>query len=161
MEGEVVTVAGFWRRALAAGIDAVLVTPVALAAVFLASKAAGLGLPGVQRSGLDTWIDLALAGDAGVWGAAGLGRAIAVVYLIVFQATSAQTPGMRLLRLRIIDVYGGRPSVPRVLLRTLGYLVSAATLLLGFLWIGFDREKRGLHDWLAGTYVIRSAQVQA
>ncbi len=156
MDGEVVTVAGFWRRALAGGIDLVLVTPVAMAAVFLASKAAGLGLPGVRHTGLDTWIDLALAGDAGVWGAAGLGVAIAVVYLVVFQAISGQTLGMRLVRLRIIDVYGDRPSVPRVLMRTLGYLVSVATLLLGFFWIGFDREKRGLHDWLAGTYVIRS-----
>ena len=32
---------------------------------------------------------------------------------------------------------------------------AAATLGLGFAWIGFDREKRGLHDWLAGTYVVR------
>ena len=31
----------------------------------------------------------------------------------------------------------------------------AATLFLGFLWIGFDSEKRGLQDWIAGTYVIR------
>jgi len=22
------------------------------------------------------------------------------------------------------------------------------------LWIGFDREKRALHDWVAGTYVV-------
>jgi uncharacterized RDD family membrane protein YckC len=29
-------------------------------------------------------------------------------------------------------------------------------LALGFLWIGFDREKRGLHDWLADTYVVRA-----
>jgi uncharacterized RDD family membrane protein YckC len=28
-------------------------------------------------------------------------------------------------------------------------------LFLGFLWIGFDSEKRGLHDWIAGTYVVR------
>jgi uncharacterized RDD family membrane protein YckC len=29
------------------------------------------------------------------------------------------------------------------------------TLSLGYLWIAFDAEKRGLHDWIAGTYVIR------
>ena len=39
--------------------------------------------------------------------------------------------------------------------RTAGYLAGLATLSLGFLWIGFDAEKRGLHDWIAGTYVIR------
>ncbi|HKA90079.1 MAG TPA: RDD family protein [Haliangiales bacterium] len=158
MDGEVVYVAGFWRRALAALCDAAFVLPIALGAVWLAGRVAGLGLPGARRSGLDTWVDLALAGDAGVWGAAGLALAIGVVYLLVFQATAARTLGMRILGLRIIDIYGGAPSVPRVLLRTLGYLASAATLALGFLWIGFDREKRGLHDWLAGTYVIKAAR---
>ena len=44
----------------------------------------------------------------------------------------------------------------RTLLRTSGYVLSAVLFSLGFLWIGFDREKRGLHDWIAGTYVIRA-----
>ena len=39
---------------------------------------------------------------------------------------------------------------------TAGYLAGLATAFLGFLWIGFDAEKRGLHDWIAGTYVIRA-----
>ena len=56
----------------------------------------------------------------------------------------------------MIDVYGERPSFARIGLRVGGYLVGLCTLFLGFLWIGFDAEKRGLHDWIAGTYVIRS-----
>ena len=43
-----------------------------------------------------------------------------------------------------------------VVVRCAGYLASIATLFLGFLWIGFDSEKRGLQDWIAGTYVIRA-----
>ena len=69
---------------------------------------------------------------------------------------AGRTPGMRLLRLRIINPYGEPPGALRALVRTAGYVLSFATLSLGFLWIGFDREKRGLHDWIAGTYVIRS-----
>ena len=51
-----------------------------------------------------------------------------------------------------------RPSDAEIarMLRSGGYVAAAATLLLGFLWIGFDSEKRGLHDWIAGTYVIRA-----
>jgi Tol biopolymer transport system component len=56
---------------------------------------------------------------------------------------------------RIIDVYGERPSVARAAARTGGYLACVATLGLGFLWIGFDSERRGLHDWVAGTYVVK------
>ena len=65
-----------------------------------------------------------------------------------------RAPGKRLLGLMVIDVYGERPGLARTLLRTSGYLVSAALFSLGFLWIGFDRERRALHDWLAGTYVV-------
>ena len=45
---------------------------------------------------------------------------------------------------------------PRCLARCGGYLAGVATLFLGFLWMGFDSEKRGLQDWIAGTYVIRA-----
>ena len=44
----------------------------------------------------------------------------------------------------------------QALARCAGYVASVATLFLGFLWIGFDSEKRGLQDWIAGTYVIRA-----
>ena len=57
-------------------------------------------------------------------------------------------------RLRVIDLYGDPPSIARAGGRAAGYLASLATLGLGFLWIGFDSEKRGLHDWLSGTYVV-------
>ena len=50
-----------------------------------------------------------------------------------------------------------RPAAPaRSLARCAGYLAGVVTLFLGFLWVGFDSEKRGLHDWIAGTYVIRA-----
>jgi len=89
-------------------------------------------------------------------GAIGLIAAIGVIYLLLFQITLAQTPGMRLLKMRIIDIYGDPPSVTRCITRTLGYLASFATLSLGFLWIGFDSERRGLHDWISGTYVVKA-----
>ena len=79
-----------------------------------------------------------------------------LLYLFLFQAMVGQMLGMRVLALRVIDVYGEPPSYLRAGLRTAGYLVSLGTLFLGFLWIGFDAEKRGLHDWIAGTYVIRA-----
>jgi uncharacterized RDD family membrane protein YckC len=76
------------------------------------------------------------------------------LYFFIFHAVRGQTPGKRLMHARVVDGFGERPSLGRAFLRTLGYLPSALLLLLGFLWIGFDREKRGLHDRLADTYVI-------
>jgi uncharacterized RDD family membrane protein YckC len=40
-------------------------------------------------------------------------------------------------------------------LRWVGYIISAAGICLGFIWIIFDRKKQGWHDKIAGTVVIR------
>ncbi len=151
----VVWVAGFWRRAVAALIDTLIVLPAALAMIWAAGRMAALALPPIGLAKIDAWLDLILAGDVAVIGVLGLAAAVAAVYLLVFQVLGARTLGMRLLGLRIIDVYGDAPSALRVLARTVGYFIGVATGGLGFLWIAFDREKRGLHDWLAGTYVVK------
>jgi uncharacterized RDD family membrane protein YckC len=154
----IVTVAGFWRRAVAAGIDALVVVPAALVLALAAGHLAGVSLPDARHTALDYWLDLAISGEPALWGTIGLLLAIAVIYVFLFHMTLGQTLGMRALKLRVIDVYGEPPSVTRAALRTLGYLASAATLGLGFVWVGFDAEKRGLHDWIAGTYVIRAGE---
>jgi uncharacterized RDD family membrane protein YckC len=154
-EGPVVVVAGFWRRLAAALVDLAAIVPVAWLITWIAGNLAGMHLPEARHTGVDYWLDLALAGEPALWGGVVLFVAVAVIYLLLFQTLAARTPGMRLLGLRVIDLHGDAPSVLRVCARTAGYVVSVATFSLGFLWIGFDREKRGLHDWLAGTYVIK------
>lgn len=151
-----VTVAGFWRRLGGAAIDAAIIVPVSILLTWIACAIAGIHLPPGKTRDVDFWLDLMLTSDPAVMTAVIITLAVATVYLFVFQATISQTMGMRLMSMRIIDVYGDDPSYLRVGLRTAGYLASLATLFLGFLWIGFDAEKRGLHDWIAGTYVIRA-----
>ena len=154
-EAPVFRVAGFWRRLAAAAIDLAIILPVALGLSWVAGKVAGVHLPPSRHRGLDFWLDLFLASDPALFGAIGLTLAIATVYVLLFQVTMAQTPGMRALKTRIIDVYGDPPATGRAATRTVGYLVGIATLGLGFLWIGFDSEKRGLHDWMSRTYVVK------
>jgi uncharacterized RDD family membrane protein YckC len=141
----------------AAVIDLLLVIPAALIITMLASRITGLRLPGnLHLLDVDLWIDLVLATDPALVMCLVLLCAIGLTYLLVFQIIVGRTPGMRLLRIKIIDVYGDRPSAARCVARCAGYLAGVATLFLGFLWMGFDSEKRGLQDWIAGTYVIRA-----
>ena len=152
-----VHVVGFWKRAAAAAIDLAAVLPFALLVVLVVGKLGGVSLP--QRVGLldlDLWIDLVLATDPALVMGLTLVSAIGLTYLLLCHILLGRTLGMRLLGIRVIDVYGDRPSPARCVARCAGYLAGAATLFLGFLWMGFDSEKRGLQDWLAGTYVIRS-----
>jgi uncharacterized RDD family membrane protein YckC len=157
-EATSVHVVGFWKRGLAAAIDLAIVLPSALLITLIVSKLAGVHLPPktLHVTDLDLWIDLVLATDPALVMGMSLGLAIGLVYLLVFHIVLGRTLGMRVLKIKIIDVYGDPPSPARCIARCAGYVAAAATLFLGFLWIGFDSEKRGLQDWIAGTYVIRA-----
>ena len=156
-EAPAVHVVGFWKRLLAAAIDAAVILPVWGIITFLVSKIASVRLPpkNVRLRDFDMWVDFVLATDPAVVMGLVLLFAIALVYLLVVHITLGRTLGMRALKMKVIDVYGDAPSPARCVARCLGYLAGFATLFLGFLWIGFDSEKRGLQDWIAGTYVIR------
>lgn len=146
---------GLWRRLGAAMVDLAVIVPVALILAWFAGQLTGVHLPDSRNYGVDFWLDLMLGSDPALLGFFGLLLATALIYVAIFQVTWAATPGMRVLGLGIIDLYGDAPSVTRVVARTAGYLAATATLGLGFLWIGFDRERRGLHDWISGTHVVK------
>jgi uncharacterized RDD family membrane protein YckC len=148
-------VAGFWRRGCGALLDCAIIIPVSVLMCWLAGTLGGIALPASRHHGVDFWLDLLLASDPALVGALGLTLAIAAVYLLVFQITLGRTLGMKALKIRIIDIYGDEPSTARAVVRTIGYVAGIATLGLGFLWIGFDSEKRGLHDWISSTYVVK------
>ncbi len=156
-EAAAVHVVGFWKRAVAAAIDLAIVLPVALLVTLIVSKIAGVHLPPktLHVTDVDLWIDLVLATDPALVMGLALCMGIGLTYLLVSHIVLGRTLGMRVLKMKIIDVYGDPPSPARCVARCAGYVAAAATLFLGFLWIGFDSEKRGLQDWIAGTYVIR------
>jgi len=156
-EPAAVYVAGFWRRLVAAAIDLAVIVPASLIVTLVASWVTGLRLPGnLHLVDIDLWIDLVLASDPALVMGLVLFGAIGLTYLLVFQIIVGRTLGMRVMHIKIIDVYGDRPSAARCVARCGGYLAGIATLFLGFLWMGFDSEKRGLQDWIAGTLVIRA-----
>ena len=105
---------------------------------------------------IDLWIDLVLATDPALVMGLVLFLAIGLIYLLVLHVALGRTLGMRLLGIKVIDVYGDPPSPLRCIARCGGYVAAMATLLLGFLWIGFDSEKarpsgldrRDLRDYL-------------
>ena len=60
----------------------------------------------------------------------------------------------RLMRLRVIGIHGTLPGPVRGLVRFVALCLSVMPAGLGWLWCLFDRERRALHDHLAGTYVV-------
>jgi uncharacterized RDD family membrane protein YckC len=111
---------------------------------------------------------LVLFGSLG--GQFSFGRADTVVYLVTFALFYAQyfalftvfggaTPGMRLRGLEVISFDGSAPGPAQLLWRSFGYLVSAGTLLLGFLWALWDDDHLTWQDRISQTYIARTAAI--
>ncbi|MBU9710226.1 RDD family protein [Evansella tamaricis] len=78
------------------------------------------------------------------------------LYMIIFPVTSFQaTPGKAILGLKLIDREGGRISIAQSIGRFFSQFLSQAFFFIGYLMVGFNRQKTGLHDILAGTYVVK------
>lgn len=77
-------------------------------------------------------------------------------YLIHGWARRGGSPGLRLLGLRLVDFRYRIPiGYARAFLRLAALSVTALSLGLGFLTIPFRRDRKALHDILAGTVVVR------
>jgi uncharacterized RDD family membrane protein YckC len=82
---------------------------------------------------------------------------LGVLYHVYFWSVKGATPGKELLELRVVADDGSSPvPLASALLRALGYLLSAASLGLGFLMVIFGG--RGLHDRIAGTRVVKGSR---
>jgi uncharacterized RDD family membrane protein YckC len=77
-----------------------------------------------------------------------------VGYFVTFWATTGQTPGDRVLRIRVHAASGDRLPPRRALLRFVGIILATIPLFAGFLPILVDDRRRGLHDMLARTVVL-------
>jgi uncharacterized RDD family membrane protein YckC len=63
------------------------------------------------------------------------------------------TLGKLAMRLKVTDESGSRISLGRASGRYFAKFLSTFALGLGYLMVGFDQQKQGLHDRLAGTLV--------
>jgi uncharacterized RDD family membrane protein YckC len=85
----------------------------------------------------------------------GLYLVISVAYDLSFWMLAGQTPGKRLMGVRVVRSDGQRLHLGNAIRRELAYVLSGL-LFLGYLWILFDNRRQGWHDKLAGTIVVYS-----
>ncbi|HSL63213.1 MAG TPA: RDD family protein [Gaiellaceae bacterium] len=79
---------------------------------------------------------------------------VAGSYFVLFWSAAGQTPGMRLLRLRVLRADGRPPTIGRSIVRLVGLGLAIVPLFAGFLPVVFDERRRGLADFLARTVVV-------
>ena len=148
---------GFWRRFYAFTIDKVILGFIGMILFFVGTTAFGLGISPYDMAA-DPEALMALGGKIFLL-YQGVSLFLDMVYFSYFHGTTGQTPGKRLLGLRVVQETGEPIGLGTAFLRWVGYIVSALPMLMGFLWAGADRRKQGWHDKIAGTVVIDLYQV--
>jgi uncharacterized RDD family membrane protein YckC len=133
--------AGIVTRALALATDAIVITVLYTMVVGVVSLVASL-VGGLRPQ----WLVGALL--AAHW------ILVGGAYFVLFWSAAGQTPGMRLLRLRVRTTEGGGLSAVRSIVRFIGLVLSIIPMFVGFIPVLFTRRRRGLADFLAGTVVL-------
>jgi len=81
---------------------------------------------------------------------------LAIVYLqyfALFTTFGGTTPGMMMRGLQVVSFSGEPPTPRQMLLRSAGYMLSAGTFFLGFLWAMWDEDELTWHDRLSRTHL--------
>ncbi len=81
---------------------------------------------------------------------------------LILLFSSGQTIGKKLMGIKIIKADYEKAGFGTLLMREIvGRLVCGLTLNIGYLMILFNPERRGLHDKIAGTIVVKKLRAQA
>jgi uncharacterized RDD family membrane protein YckC len=135
--------AGLATRALALAVDAVVINGVALlVAIVVGLSLSIFDIPnGTEQALVELGALLTV-----IWVAA---------YFVLFWSANGQTPGNRLMEIRVLDARTGRPPrQSRALLRVILLELSALLLFIPTLLVLVDSRRRALHDRLARTVVV-------
>ena len=97
-------------------------------------------------------------GNATGTGANGLSTLLGIAYFCYFWSSygKGQTPGMRVLNIKVVKTDGSQLDLVGAFIRYIGLFVSILCLFIGVIWAAFDGQKQGWHDKIAGTYVVKA-----
>ena len=78
--------------------------------------------------------------------------AVSIGYFPYFWVRSGQTPGMSIMKIKVVrDADGGPVTAGAAILRLIGFWISHLVFYIGFIWIFVDKRRRGWMDLIGGT----------
>ena len=141
---------GFWLRLVAYLIDSIIVL---VAFLVLWSVVLGQSVSDY----FDIWTSPAVSAEYELqdFGGDVLNALVGIFYDAILITLWATTVGKRTFGLYVLRSDGSRIGFGRALARNLAAVLSLLILGIGFLMIAFRQDKRGLHDLICDTVVIR------
>lgn len=138
--------AGFWIRVLANTIDSFII----FIPMFLVNLLIGLStIPFADNSNPDSmsmsYLLITMILD----------YAIYILYYGFMTSSSNQgTLGKMAVGIKVTDVNGNKLTLGHSIGRFFAFLLSSMTFYIGFIMVGLTDKKKGLHDYMANTYVV-------
>jgi uncharacterized RDD family membrane protein YckC len=143
-EGAPARYVGLVTRALAFAIDAIVINALAIAVTAMVALFYSIiSVPDDLRT-----VAIAVGGVLYLLWVVG--------YFVTFWSTTGQTPGNRVLCIRVVPVTGAKVLPRRAVVRFAGLTLAALPLFAGFLLILVDDRRRGLQDRLGRTLVVEA-----
>lgn len=170
MNAAVASPAGFWKRYVAYCIDAAVLGVVLMGVLRLCVGDAAMRefaalqdelARGDPDAGLQQQVVLAQHAVGLLLRWTGYVVATWVVlggaYFSAFECSRWQaSPGKRLVGIKVVDAVGARLTPARALARFFAASLSWLTMNLGHALAAWTPERRALHDYLAGTFVVNA-----
>lgn len=129
------TYAGFWIRVAAYLIDAIILWIVQLILAFALFGGYNFTEPNISLSLISLIVN--------------------VIYFGAMESSGRQaTLGKSAVGIKVGDANGDKISFANAMGRHFAKILSGLLLLIGFMMVGWDAKKQGLHDKLANTYVF-------
>ena len=139
---------GFWIRVVAYLIDGILLN----IAFGVLSLVTGISMIPANFSTMDTADAVASMGQAQL-----VSLVVTWLYFALMESSArGATVGKMAVGLRVVTDQGNQLSFLNATGRFFAKFLSALLLCIGFIMVAFTDRKRGLHDIIAGTLVIKS-----
>jgi DNA-directed RNA polymerase subunit RPC12/RpoP len=148
---------GFWLRFVAYFIDSIILgIPFGILGMLLIG---GTMLP-MTRIGQNAAPEDVLAAMMPMFGAMAVlslvGMVLYCAYEAFFLVKYGATPGKMALGLKVVRPDGSGIQPGRAIGRYFAKILSGMILYIGYIMVGFDAQKRGLHDMICDTRVIKT-----
>ncbi len=136
---ENVKYAGFWIRFCSTMIDSFIASLILLPILYAVYGTSYFTSTGLVKGPVDILLSYVLP----------------IILTILLWMKFKGTPGKTILGLHIVDFHTGEAlNLKQSIIRYLGYFLMCFPLCLGFVFIAFDKHKRGWHDKMAGSAVV-------
>ena len=84
-----------------------------------------------------------------------IGLVWSIAYDTFFLLRFAATPGKLIFGLRVVQADGSPLTIMRIAARSMAKALTGLTLGIGFIVVAFDEHKRGVHDFICSTRVVK------